>query len=130
MLGSVDVYGRDAIIEAIKAGEFKEFPKSSIRRPELEEPNKDIIPTIRVNNENLAHSNKETREEAEAFLDLKDNTLLKMKKEPGISSERGDLEAGEIRIIIETIDTFKNRPLTKIAYKTRSCNHWRLRKII
>jgi hypothetical protein len=30
-----------------------------------------------------------------------------MKKEPDYSSERGDLEAGEIRIIIETInDTF------------------------
>ena len=30
-----------------------------------------------------------------------------MKNEPGISSGQGDLEAGEIRIIIETIDTLK-----------------------
>ena len=36
-----------------------------------------------------------------------------MKKEPGPSSERGVLEAGEIRIIIETIDELKNGPLTK-----------------
>jgi hypothetical protein len=53
------------------------------------------------------------KEQVESFLDLRDITLLKMKKEPGISSEQGDLEAGEIRIIIETIDTLKNRPLTK-----------------
>ena len=64
-----------------------------------------------VNNTNLIHCDQDTKEQTESFLDLKDNTLLKMKKEPGISSGQGDLEAGEIRIIIETIDTFKNRPL-------------------
>lgn len=51
----VDIYGRDAIIEAIKTGEFKELPKSSIIRPELEEQNKDVIPSIMVNNTNLIH---------------------------------------------------------------------------
>lgn len=100
----VDIYGRDAIIEAIKASVFKKIPRSSIIRPELEEQNKDVIPSIMVNNTNLIHCDKETREQTEAFLDLRDNSLLKMKKEPGLSSERGDLEAGEIRIIIETID--------------------------
>lgn len=109
----VDVYGRDAIIEAIKTGEFKEIPKTSIVQPELEEQNKDVIPSIMVNDTNLIHCDEETKEQVESFLDLKDNTLLKMKKEPGPSSERGDLEAGEIRIIIETIDELKNGPLTK-----------------
>ncbi len=109
----VDVYGGDAIIEAIETGKFKRFPKSSIIRPELEELNTDVLPSIMVNNTNLIHCDQETKEQAEAFLDLKDNTLLKMKKEPGISSKRGDLEAGEIRIIIETIGTLKNRALTK-----------------
>ena len=66
-----------------------------------------------VNDTNLIHCDEETKEQVESFLDLKDNTLLKMKKEPGPSSERGDLEAGEIRIIIETIDELKNGPLTK-----------------
>ena len=109
----VDVYGRDAIIEAIKTGEFKEIPKTSIVQPELEEQNKDVIPSIMVNDTNLIHCDEETKEQVESFLDLKDNTLLKMKKEPGPSSERGVLEAGEIRIIIETIDELKNGPLTK-----------------
>ena len=58
----VDVYGRDAIIDAIKAGEFKEFPKSSIIRPKLEEQI-DLIPSIMVNNTSLIHCDKETREQ-------------------------------------------------------------------
>ena len=58
----VDVYGRDAIIEAIKTGEFKEIPKTSIVQPELEEQNKDVIPSIMVNDTNLIHCDEETKE--------------------------------------------------------------------
>ena len=63
-------FGRDAIIDAFKAGEFKEILKSSIRRPELEEQDKDVIPSIMVKNTNLIYCDKVTREEVEAFLDL------------------------------------------------------------
>ena len=40
-----------------------------------------------VNNTNLIHCDEETKEQVESFLDLKDNTLLKMKKEPALAQK-------------------------------------------
>lgn len=103
----VDIYGRDAIIEAIEKGEIKQFPKSSTIQPKIEEEDS-ILPSIVVNNVDYIHTDKETKEQTNLLMDLKDQALLGMGKEPGIENEQGDLEAGEIRIINETIDTPKN----------------------
>lgn len=56
--------------KVIATFEFKEFPKSSIIRPELEEQNKDVIPPIMVNNTNLIHCDQDTKEQTEAFLEF------------------------------------------------------------
>jgi hypothetical protein len=102
----VDAYGRDAIIEAFETGEFKQIPKSSIIQPELE-GDKDAVQQIMIDGTDLIHHDKETKSKVEVFMDLYDNVLQKMNKAPAI--EHGDIEAGEIRIIIETVNTPKNK---------------------
>lgn len=93
----VDVYGYTELIKAGKNG--MEFPKSSVLQPELENDN-NSIPSFVINGIDEIHCDKDTREDAQIFMDLKDNTLQKLGFAP-VSEMVGDREAGEIRIIIE-----------------------------
>jgi hypothetical protein len=90
-------------------------PKSSILRPEIVDENKAIInnvPIILLNGLDEIHCDKYTKEEAEIFFDLRDKAFQKMKFEP-TSQTSGDIETGEIRIVIETKDTAKNENSAK-----------------
>jgi hypothetical protein len=101
----VDIYGHDAIMEEYDRGELKQFPKSSIIKPELE-GDKDQLPLLMVDGIEYEYCDKETKKMAELFMDLRDNSFNEVNKKP-VSESSGDLEAGEIRIITETIDSIK-----------------------
>jgi hypothetical protein len=57
------------------------------------------MPITLVNDRPEARSNPDIRERVESFLDLKDNTLQKLGFE--VISESGDIEAGNIVIVVE-----------------------------
>jgi|SRR5215207_2612626 len=95
----VDVYGYSAVIETVENGEMKFPPKSSIIQPEIVSAN-DNIPSIIINGIDEIHCDKETREDTQTFFDLRDSTLQQMGREPTLETG-GDIEAGEIRIIVE-----------------------------
>ena len=59
----------------------------------------DVLPSIVINDTPEAHCDASTKEEANAFLDVKDSALQKLGFEPTI--EYGDKQAGNIVIVVE-----------------------------
>jgi hypothetical protein len=91
-IDNVEVYGYTAFLEEYDNKDNpKPFPKSTVISDHMEQIGVDPIET-----------DPHTRDELETFFDLRDSVFQKWNINPTLESH-GNLEAGEIRVIIETV---------------------------
>jgi hypothetical protein len=99
----VDAYGYEEAIQALKSGKL-EWPKSSIIQPEIEgEANQPL--QVYINGIEYEKIGRQTKQGADKLISIAEQTAISFKLSPTYAT--GDREAGEIRMIIETVEEVK-----------------------